>query len=150
MHQRCSLTSRLRRYLAGTRVPSPTTLARLLSPASGHALVVEDGTGQLVAMANLIWPSGADRADRGTPELAVLVEDAWQRRRIGTLLTRRLVSTAGELGIGRIRAVVHASNTGMVRIMAGLCEQPGHRLHREYDGGMLTLIVSLGSENAVR
>jgi hypothetical protein len=27
--------------------------------------------------------------------------------------------------------------------MTALCEEPGHRLHREYDGGMLTLIVGL-------
>jgi RimJ/RimL family protein N-acetyltransferase len=146
LHQRCSLTSRLRRYLSGTRMPSTTTLARLLSPASGHALVVEDGSGRLVAMANLIWPSGAEPGGTGTPEIAILVEDAWQQRRIGTFLARRLVAVAEELGVGRVRAVVHASNTAMVRIMAGLCQEPGHRMHREYDGGMLTLIASLRTD----
>src|SRR5690606_10515432 len=132
------------------RTPGTTTLARLLSPASGPALVVEDGTGRLVAMANLSWPSGADQDGTGTPELAILVADAWQQRRIGTFLARRLVAAAQELGVGRIRAVVHASNTGMVRIMSGLGDQPGHRLHREYDGGLLTLIVGLRGESAVR
>ena len=72
LHQRCSLTSRLRRYLAGTRMPSTATLGRLLSPASGHALVVEDGAGRLIAMANLIWPSGAQPSGTGTPEIAIL------------------------------------------------------------------------------
>jgi methylglyoxal synthase/L-amino acid N-acyltransferase YncA len=148
LHQRCSLTSRLRRYLSGTRTPSTATLGRLLSPASGHALVVEDEAGQVVALANLSWPSGAEPSGTGTPELAILVEDGWQQRRIGTFLARRLVAIAEELGVGRVRAVVHASNTGMVRIMSGLCERPGYRLHREYDGGMLTLIVSLGSERS--
>ena len=38
----------------------------------------------------------------------------------------------------------------MIRIMVGLCEEPGHRLHREYDGGMLTLIVGLRSELSAR
>jgi hypothetical protein len=38
----------------------------------------------------------------------------------------------------------------MVRIMVGLCDQPGHRLHREYDGGMLTLIVGLRSGATAR
>ena len=38
----------------------------------------------------------------------------------------------------------------MVRIMVGLCDQPGHRLHREYDGGMLTLIVGLRSAATAR
>jgi len=150
LHQRCSLTSRLRRYLSGTRTPSTTTLARLLSPASGQVLVVEDGTGSLVAMANLIWPSGAEQAGTGTPELALLVEDAWQGKRLGTFLAGRLLAAAEELGVGRIRAVVHASNTAMVHIMSGLCEEPGHRLHREYDGGMLTLIVSLRADQPHR
>ncbi len=146
MHQRCSLTSRLRRYLAGTRTPSTTTVARLLSPASGHALVVEDGPGRVVALANLSWPSGAQPSGSGTPELAILVEDAWQQRRIGTFLARRLLAVAQEHGVGRIRAVVHASNTAMVHIMAALADEPGRRMHREYDGGMLTLIVSLGAD----
>jgi methylglyoxal synthase/RimJ/RimL family protein N-acetyltransferase len=148
MHHRCSMTSRLRRYLSGTQTPSTTTLARLLSPASGYTLVVEDYAGTVVAMANLIWPSGTGPTD--APELAILVEDAWQRRRIGTFLARRLLAHAAELGVGRVRAVVHASNTAMVRIMSSLCEEPGHRLHREYDGGLLTLIVSLRSEAPVR
>jgi hypothetical protein len=34
----------------------------------------------------------------------------------------------------------------MIRIMVALCEAPGHRLHRESDGGRLTLIASLRSE----
>ncbi len=148
LHQRCSLTSRLRRYLSGTRLPSTATVARLLSPASGHALVVEDASGQVIALANLSWPSGAQQSGSATPELAILVEDPWQSKRVGTFLARRLLALAEEMGIGRIRAVVHASNTAMVHIMASLCDEPGHRMHREYDGGMLTLIVSLRSENS--
>ena len=31
----------------------------------------------------------------------------------------------------------------MIRIVTSLCEEPGRRLHREYDGGILTLIVGL-------
>jgi methylglyoxal synthase/RimJ/RimL family protein N-acetyltransferase len=147
MHHRCSMTSRLRRYLSSTRTPSTPTLARLLSPASGYSLVVEDYAGSVVALGSLIWPSGTGPSD--APELAILVEDAWQRRRLGTFLARRLLAHAAQLGVGRVRTVVHASNTAMVRIMSQLCEEPGHRLHREYDGGLLTLIVSLRSETPV-
>ncbi|MBX6751718.1 MAG: GNAT family N-acetyltransferase [Micromonosporaceae bacterium] len=148
MHHRCSMTSRLRRYLSSTRTPSTTTLARLLSPASGYTLVVEDQVGAVVAMASLIWPSGSGPS--AAPELAILVEDAWQRRRLGTFLARRLLAHAAQLGVGRVRVVVHASNTAMVRIVSQLCEEPGYRLHREYDAGLLTLIVSLRTEAPVR
>jgi RimJ/RimL family protein N-acetyltransferase len=90
-------------------------------------------------MGNLGW-TGQD-GDR-TPELAILVADAWQRRRLGTLLARRLLAAAEDLGAVRVQAVLHASNTPMLRIMTALSEEPGRRLHREYDGGLLTVILS--------
>jgi hypothetical protein len=132
LHARCSLTSRLRRYLAGTNCPSEATLATLLAPDAGHTLVAEDEQGRIIAMGNLMW-------DGETPELALLIEDVWQRQRLGTALARRLAAVATGVGAHSIRAVVHAGNTPMVHIMAGL----GHRLHREYDGGLLTLIASV-------
>ncbi len=141
LHGRCSMTSRLRRYLAGTRCPTDTTLARLLSPVAGRCLVVEDADGRLVAMANLVFAAaGAPGRFTGDPELALLIEDAWQNRRLGTVLARRLAVFAAQAGAHSIRAVIHAGNTPMLQIMSGL----GHRLHREYDGGLLTLIATLG------
>jgi methylglyoxal synthase/GNAT superfamily N-acetyltransferase len=132
LHARCSPTSRSRRYLADTRSPSEPTLRRLLSPEAGHALVAEDAAGRVIALANLTWV--VDGA-----EMALLVEDAWQGRRIGSLLAKRLVAVALEAGVSRIRAKVHTGNTPVIRIMTGLA----HRLHREYDEGMLTLIATV-------
>jgi methylglyoxal synthase/RimJ/RimL family protein N-acetyltransferase len=132
LHERCSLTARLRRYRAGTRRPSEAAMRRLLSPEAGHALVAEDEQGRVIAIGTLVWE--ADGA-----ELGLLVEDAWQRRRIGSLLARRLVAEALENGVSRIRATVHTGNTAAVRIMSALA----HRLHREYDEGMLTLIATV-------
>jgi L-amino acid N-acyltransferase YncA len=135
LHARCSLTSRLRRYLAGTSCPPRETLARLLAPAAGHTLVAEDASGRVVAMGNLMWtPTGA--------ELALLVEDAWQGCRLGTALARRLVGLAERSGVRTVTAVVHAGNTPMVRIMTAAA----WRLHREYDAGRLTLIATLHAE----
>ena len=95
-------------------------------------LLVEDAAGRVVAMGNLVW-------DGPVPELALLVEDGWQQRRLGTTLARRLARIAGREGASSVRAVMHSSNTPMVRIMSSL----GQRLHREYDGGLLTLIAAL-------
>jgi methylglyoxal synthase/L-amino acid N-acyltransferase YncA len=141
LHGRCSMTTRLRRYLGGSRTPSEATLGRMLAPANGHTLVVENGGGRIVAMASLMWT--VNDGEVGTCELAVLVEDAWQQRRLGTLLTRRLLGVAERAGMARVQAVVHASNAAMIRIVTALCAEPGRRLHREYDGGVLTLIVGL-------
>jgi hypothetical protein len=77
LHERCSITSRQRRYLSGTRQLATSTLARLLSREAGHCLVAEDSDGRVVAMANLMTHGDS-------PEIGVLVEDAWQGRRIGS------------------------------------------------------------------
>jgi methylglyoxal synthase/GNAT superfamily N-acetyltransferase len=130
---RCSVSNRLRRYLAGGSEPAVDGLERLLSEDGGYNLVVEGADGRLVATASQI------RHDGNIPELGVLVEDSWQGKRLGTVLARRVVAHAQEGAIPHIRTVVHAGNASMVRIMTGL----GHRLHREYDGGMLTLIANL-------
>jgi methylglyoxal synthase/GNAT superfamily N-acetyltransferase len=110
---------------------SGVAMRRLPSPEAGHALVAEDGQRRVIALGTLAWE--ADGA-----ELGLLVADAWRRRRIGSLLARRLVAEALEYGVSRIRATVHTGNTAAVRIMSGL----GHRLHREYDEGRLTLIAT--------
>jgi methylglyoxal synthase len=137
LHARCSLTSRLRRYLAGTNCPSRAILAGLLDPEKGYSLIAEDHDGRVIALGNLMWADG-------TAELALLVEDSWQRRRVGTALARRLVVAAGGARVATVRSTVHAGNGAMIRIMAGL----GRRLHREYDGGMLTLIAHLERPHA--
>ena len=111
---------------------SEATLRRLLSPEVGHALVAEDADGHVVAAANLVW-------DVDGAEMAILVGESLRRKRIGTLLARRLVAVALEAGVSRIRATVHTGNTPAVRIMSELA----HRLHREYDEGRLTLIATV-------
>jgi hypothetical protein len=55
------------------------------------------------------------------------------------VLARRLAGVAVESGAHSVKVVIHAGNTPMMRIMSSL----GHRLHREYDGGLLTLIATL-------
>jgi methylglyoxal synthase/RimJ/RimL family protein N-acetyltransferase len=121
LHARSSATARPRRQLAG-----------LLSPEAGYGLVGEDTTGRVIGLGSLAW-------DGEIPELGLLVDDGWQRQRIGTALARRLAATALEAGASKVRAVVNPGNAAMVRIMTAL----GQRMHREYDAGLLTLIVSL-------
>jgi methylglyoxal synthase len=132
LHARCSATSGPRSYPAGARSPSETTLRRLLSPEAGRALLAEDSDGQVIALSALTW--AVDGA-----EMTLLVQDAWRNRRIGSTLARRLFAVAVEAGVSRIRATVHTENTPAIRIMSALA----HRLHREYDEGMLTLIATL-------
>jgi RimJ/RimL family protein N-acetyltransferase len=107
MHDRCSPTSRHRRYLAPTPGPSQAQLARLIDPARGVTLVALADDGRLVAMANLI-------AEGDLGEVAVLVEDAWQRRGLGTALLRRLAAHGTRAGYAALVAHTHVDNRPML------------------------------------
>src|SRR3954469_23432802 len=83
MHERCSSDSLYQRYLTGGRGPGRKILARLLDADLGETHVVLCGD-SIVAAGNLA-------RDGDSVEAALLVEDAWQRRGVGTALFGRLL-----------------------------------------------------------
>ncbi|MEU6018569.1 GNAT family N-acetyltransferase [Streptomyces sp. NPDC047515] len=112
MHDRCSeQTLRLRYH--GPVHDADRYLDHLLSPRFGRTLAVETASGRLVALGHLLW-------DDDETEVALLVEDEWQRRGIGSELLGRLVVLAIEAGCESVYAVTQASNTGMVATMRAL------------------------------
>jgi GNAT superfamily N-acetyltransferase len=84
MHDRCGRQSRRLRYLGNGTSPTPAELARLVNRRHGRTLVVEHGA-KIIAMGNLMRDGDDD-------EVALLVEDSWQRKGIGTMLLRRLLA----------------------------------------------------------
>ncbi|MEV0609308.1 GNAT family N-acetyltransferase [Polymorphospora rubra] len=137
MHERCSARSRRRRYLAAGG-PSPAKLRRLLDPAHGVTLVAvargpAGGEGErIVAMADMV-------AEGRVGEVAILVEDAWQGRGLGTALLRRLVTNAGRAGFAALVAHAHADNVGMLRTVARM-GRPGPV---DRDGDLVTVTLPL-------
>ncbi|MFF1894068.1 GNAT family N-acetyltransferase [Streptomyces sp. NPDC058206] len=112
MHDRCSdQTLRLRYH--GPIHDADRYLDHLLSPRFGRTLAVQTASGRLVALGHLLW-------DGDETEVALLVEDDWQRRGIGSELLGRLVTLAIEAGCESVYAVTQASNTGMVAAMRAL------------------------------
>ncbi|MFB6815720.1 GNAT family N-acetyltransferase [Streptomyces sp. NPDC056347] len=112
MHGRCSeRTLRLRYH--GPVLDADRYLDHLLGPRFGRTLAVQTASGRLVALGHLLW-------DGDETEVALLVEDDWQRRGIGSELLRRLVALAIEAGCESVYAVTQASNTGMVAAMRSL------------------------------
>lgn len=105
MHARCSTRSRRLRYLSSGAAPTSAALTRLVNRRHGRTLVVEHA-GRLVAMGNLM-------RDGDDSEVALLVEDSWQRKGIGTMLLRRLLTGAGRPAI----AVTAHHNTAMLHLL---------------------------------
>lgn len=112
MHDRCSDRTLSLRY-HGPVGDARSYLNHLLSPRFGRTLAVETASGRLVALGHLLW-------DGDETEVALLVEDDWQRRGIGSELLNRLVGLALEAGCDSVYAVTQSSNTGMVAAMRGL------------------------------
>ncbi|MFE0651465.1 GNAT family N-acetyltransferase [Streptomyces sp. NPDC059534] len=112
MHDRCSARTLGLRY-HGPVGDANRYLDHLLSPRFGRTLAVQTTSGRLVALGHLLW-------DGDETEVALMVEDDWQRRGIGSELLGRLVAMAEEAGCDSVYAVTQSSNTGMVAAMRAL------------------------------
>ncbi|MFD8199759.1 GNAT family N-acetyltransferase [Streptomyces sp. NPDC059701] len=136
MHERCS-DGTLRMRYHGPVGDTDRYLNHLLSPRYGRTLAVQSASGRIVALGHLLW-------DGDETEVALIVEDAWQRRGIGGELLGRLVAMAAETGCASVYAVTQASNTGMVAAMRGL----GLPLDYQIEEG--TLVVTARLDTAAR
>ncbi|WP_406462258.1 GNAT family N-acetyltransferase [Streptomyces sp. NBC_01622] len=133
MHERCSARTLGMRY-HGPIGDADRYLNHLLSPRFGRTLAVQTASGRIVGLGHLLW-------DGDETEVALLVEDDWQRRGIGSELLGRLVGMAVEAGCESVYAVTQASNTGMVAAMRGL-ELP---LDYQIEEGTLVVTARLGT-----
>ncbi|MHA6619475.1 GNAT family N-acetyltransferase [Pseudonocardia sp. DLS-67] len=123
LHARCSPASRRSRFLNPAPRLQPEELAAVLGPAVSptalHAVlaVTADG-GSAVGVANLDPEPDAP----GSARAAVLVEDGWQGRGLGTALLRRLVEVAAEHGHAEIVGCARPDDVGITRLLrrAGL------------------------------
>ncbi|MFG2308098.1 GNAT family N-acetyltransferase [Streptomyces sp. NPDC048566] len=133
MHERCSPRTLGMRY-HGPVGDADRYLNHLLSPGFGRTLAVQTASGRIVGLGHLLW-------DGDETEVAVLVEDDWQRRGIGRELVGRLVAMAAEAGCESVYAVTQASNTGMVAAMRGL----GLPLDYQIEEGTLVITARLAA-----
>ncbi|MFD5812921.1 GNAT family N-acetyltransferase [Streptomyces sp. NPDC127038] len=131
MHERCSPRTLSLRY-HGPVGDADRYLNHLLSPSFGRTLAVRTASGRIVGLGHLLW-------DGDETEVALLVEDEWQRRGIGIELLGRLVAMAAEAGCASVYAVTQASNTGMVAAMRGL----GLPLDYQIEEGTLVITARL-------
>ncbi len=105
MHARCSRATLRSRYHGAERAPGRRLLERLL--CTDVALLALAPGNRVVGMANL----ATAEEDADTAEVAVLVEDDWQSRGVGTALLRHLVGSGRHLGFTEVYAVAPARGT---------------------------------------
>ena len=74
--------------------------------------------GEVVAVARY----ARDAADPDVAEIAIVVEDGWQGRGLGRLLTRRLAALARRRGIAAFHATMMGDNRPALRLLRGLSE----------------------------
>ncbi|GIM90508.1 GNAT family N-acetyltransferase [Paractinoplanes toevensis] len=135
LHARSSAATLAGRYLGGG-APSEARLSRLLEPAGGRTLVAVSGD-RVVAMASLL-------AEGDLGEIAILVEDCWQRRGIGTALLRRLRAYAERGRFAALVAHTGADNVAMLRTLKRLGAGPADR-----DGSMISVTLAVPGRESV-
>ncbi|WP_431948023.1 GNAT family N-acetyltransferase [Actinacidiphila sp. bgisy167] len=133
LHARCSAATLARRY-HGPVADADRYLPHLLSPRFGRTLAARTGSGRIVALGHLM-------GDGDEAEVALLVEDAWQRRGIGLELLRRLAAQAADTGCESVYAVTRATDTAMVATMRRL----GLPLDYQVEDSTLVVTASLAS-----
>ena len=139
MHLRCSLDSVYQRYFTSVPRLCRTWQQTLLSTdvavvALSPGRQQTDGS-HVVALGNLsALPSGG-------MEVALLVEDSFQRRGLGTAMIRQLAAAAWLLGHRTLRADTLATSTQAHRLLARLGP---HTITPAPPGGLTTFTIRLG------
>jgi GNAT superfamily N-acetyltransferase len=111
MFGRCSPEAIRRRFHACRRSFPDTYLTEAMADRTGHfALVAEVPGPSIVALASCV-------ADGDAADIAVLVEDSYQRQGIGSTMLRMLIAHADHRGIGTVQATVLSEQEWILPLM---------------------------------
>lgn len=136
MHERCSERSLAQRYLGGVSEWHDVALRRLTGGHRGATLVVMSEEGTIVGLGN-VFPDAP--GDGQAAEIALIVEDAYQGRGLGSRLLRHMLELSERLGFEEVVATVQAGNAGMLRLL----ERTGLGWSRELEEGIVALRAHL-------
>ncbi|WP_406442611.1 GNAT family N-acetyltransferase [Streptomyces sp. NBC_00631] len=119
MHARCSLDSRYARYGAARQALTPREWRRLCDQANGITVVAAPlhNPSRVIAVACLMRTSALHMR-----ELGILVEDAWQGKGLGSILTRHMaaLTRTRALDCQVITATTGSGNQRMLSILRGM------------------------------
>ena len=120
------------------------TLMRRLPPSWFHFFANVDYRNRLALVAERDTAAGPELVgvgryepteEEGTAEVALVVQDGWQGRGLGSLLLEDVLSAAQARGIRRFRAYVLADNERMLRLLRTRV----HILERKLEEGVVAL-----------
>lgn len=141
LHSRLSPESIYLRFLGPHPVLTPEEAESLATVDSRHSMAFvaarvdgEDEAILGVARYAAVRPGSLDEA-----EVAIVVEDAHQRRGLGTLLMRRLVEHARRQGVATLSAEVTAGNERIMRFI----RRSGLTTERSLEGGVWHVRVGI-------
>lgn len=132
MHARCSAASVYHRF-GVPLLRLNDRLARRLVGLDGESVVATVGD-EVVGLATV-----ARRGGGTTPELSVLVEDAWQGRGVGTRLVHAAARMLAREGYREMLLRAQADNAGMLALATGL----GLTVRVRVAGDALTALVGI-------
>lgn len=142
MHSRMSDRTKYLRYFSAV---GEVTARQLLVFTD----VDNDSRAGLVAvLGNELIAAGTYHRHPGTTEaeVAFVVEDAHQRRGLGSILLEHLAAAAQERGLTRFTAEVLAGNPQMIRVFA----DAGYAVSREFEDGVVELAFDIAPTEASR
>ncbi|AZI57681.1 GNAT family N-acetyltransferase [Nakamurella antarctica] len=142
MHFRSSGRTRYLRYFSAVNEVSDSQLAIFtdIDHDSRVGLVAELG-GDLIAAGTYHRAAGSTAA-----EVAFLVEDAHQRRGLGSILLEHLAAAARERGITKFTAEVLTDNSSMLRVFI----DAGYVVTREFSQGVVEVVFDIAPTEASR
>lgn len=151
MFERCSPETRYRRFHGPVKAIPQRYLTEALSASPFHYALVAcpepaDGADAGGPPGGIVALASCRLVGEGVAELGLLIEDAWQRRGLGTRLLRDLAGFASEAGLRVLRAQLLAEQawiTGLLRPY-GAC-----RAVSTWDG-VLNVTVRLGQLPSLR
>ena len=108
MWGRCSAETRFQRLHSPCAALPRSYLDNVISDPDGSRIAERVGA-EIVGLASLVLTAN------GVADLGVIVEDRWQRQRIGTQLARELLAGASARQIHLIKAEVLASSAHLLR-----------------------------------
>jgi len=145
MFGRCTPQTRYRRFHGPVKAIPGRYLTEALAGGPFHyALVVSPGPGTGVgddpeACDRIVALASCRTVDEGAAELGVLIEDAWQRRGLGTRLVHDLVTHASQAGLRVLEAQLLAEQAWIT----GLLRPYGTCTRRHTRDGVLSVTLGL-------